>query len=162
MCPFIQVPWQSADITQRVKDPFLALPAQHAEEDTVVWRWITCSIYGLEVLWYYRGYILSSSYGWSSFYYLIQMLSKDSDTASFLISHTLWSALDLGNSHRLINDPDFLSLCFLLFLWVAWMLYHLEYNYGVSQKKAPFPSCISTSSTISGVHKRNESQRNNV
>lgn len=157
VCPFIQVPWQSADMTQRDKDPFLALPAQHAEEDTVVWRWIACGIYGLEVLWYYRGSILSSSLGWSGFDYLVQMLSKDSDTASFFISNTLWSAWDLGNSHRFINDPDFLSLCFPLFLWVVQMFYHLENNYGIRQQKDPFPSCISTSFTISGMRKRNES-----
>lgn len=134
---------------------FLALPAQHAEEDTVVWRWITCSVYGLKVLWYYRGSILSSSHRQSSFDYLIQMLGKDSDTASFFISHTLWSAWDLGNSHRFINDPDFLSLCFPLFLRVVWTLHHLENNYGIRQQKDPFPSCISTSSTISGIRKRN-------
>lgn len=58
-----------------------------------------CSIYGFEVLWYYKGSILISFQGQSSFDYLIQMLSKDSETASFLILYTLWSALDLGKSH---------------------------------------------------------------
>lgn len=36
MCSFVQVPGQSPDMNQRVKDPFLVLTAEHAEEDTVV------------------------------------------------------------------------------------------------------------------------------
>lgn len=81
-----------------------------------------------------------------------------SETASFFILHTFWSALDLGSSHLFINNPLSSAYFSSSFIGMHGCDIIIGNSYGIRQQKDPFTSCIFTSSTLylSGMHRRNE------